>query len=145
MSIQDFDNLTAALADRAISRRRALQLAAASALGVAGLGMAAREAHATHNECPRRGAGCCRNCVHTGSRVCICVRNTAGNRRCVHQCCPIMHTFCEFTEDCPGGQICIRASGGSSTCCGETPTGGLCMYRCAEATPAATECDPFCC
>ena len=147
MSIQDFDNLTAALADRAISRRRALQMAAASALGAAGLNLAAGEAQATHNECPRRGAGCCRNCVHTGSRVCICVRNINGDRRCVHQCCPTESYIneCEDSGDCPAGQICIRRNS-CAQCADVAPTQpGVCMVRCGEPTPTAAQCDPFRC
>ena len=148
MSIQDFDNLTAALADRAISRRRALQMAAASALGAAGLGLATGEAQATHNECPRRGAGYCRNCEHTGGKVCICVRNTNGDRRCVPQCCPGA-TPCDANTDCPGGQICIRTNS-CAECTIQTiqpaqTAPGVCMVRCAEPTPDPMACSPFRC
>jgi hypothetical protein len=133
VSIQDFDNLTAALADRAVTRRRALRLAAASALGAAGLGLAAGEAQATHDECPRRGVGCCRRCEHTGQRVCVCVRNMAGNRRCVHRCCPEDTTPCNERADCGEGEQCIRL-GSCARCAKANQTEpGVCMRRCEVA------------
>ena len=46
MSSEEFDALTRGLASRTISRRRALQLAAAGALGAAGLGVATEAAEA---------------------------------------------------------------------------------------------------
>ena len=154
MSIQDFDNLTAALADRSISRRRALKMAAASELGAAGLGIAAGEAHATHNECPRRGVGCCRNCTHTGNKVCICVRRISDGRRvCVHQCCPETGpaggigagTECDANTDCPENEICIRR--GSCDRCADPASnlGGVCMRRCAAAAVPNAECEQFRC
>jgi len=146
VSIQDFDNLTAALADRAISRRRALQMAAASALGAAGLGLAAGEAQATHNECPRRGAGCCRNCTHTGGKVCICVRRISDGRRvCVHQCCPDPANDCTTVADCPAGQQCIRTGSCAECATAATNEPGVCMVRCGEPTPTTANCDPFRC
>ena len=129
MSIQDFDNLTAALADRAISRRRALKMAAASVLGAAGLGLAAGEAHAAHGECPRRGAGCERACRHDGGKDCRCIRTVSGNRRCVYPCCspkPEGRQFCNYTSECAGTEVCVR-----STCCGDPGLlRGVCMRRC---------------
>ena len=142
MSIQDFDNLTAALADRAISRKRALRLAAASALGAAGVGLAAGEAQATHDQCPRRGHGCCRRCEHTGSRVCVCVKDIAGNRRCVRRCCPTTRVECDERGDCPTGDICIRRRS-CAACAPASPTEpGVCMRRCDEA---ATNCTGYSC
>jgi len=154
VSIQDFDNLTAALADRAISRKRALQMAAASALGAAGLGLAAGEAQASHIECPRRRSGCCRNCVHTGGKVCACVRrNSDGARVCVHQCCPETGpasgigagTECTVSTDCPENEICIRRAN-CDKCAPANPTkSGVCMLRCAADTPTNLECEQFRC
>jgi len=141
VSIQDFDNLTAALANRAISRKRALQMAAASALGAAGLGLAAGEAHATHNECPRRGHGCCRDCTHTGGRQCVCVKNVAGKRRCVRQCCPTTVRQCNSNAECPSGDICIR-KGSCARCLGTTASDpnkeGVCMRRCDSGAENCT-------
>jgi hypothetical protein len=148
VSIQDFDNLTAALADRAISRKRALQMAAASALGVAGLGLAAGEAQAAPN-CPRRRTGCCRECRNT-NKVCVCLRTNAG-RNCFHQCC---YPASEFTQterfcggdfggcgDLPGDNRCVQ-----NTCCGALPGNatGTCMRVC-EGQGQGTECVRYPC
>ena len=144
MSIQDFDNLTAALADRSISRGRALRLAAAGVLGAAGLGVAsqarAQVDTATHNQCPRRGSGCCRRCEHTGARVCVCVRKINGERRCVHQCCPTTVRQCERTAQCPDGQVCVRQANCARCLRGQASTAsGVCMVRCAERNPENCE------
>ena len=131
MSIQDFDNLTAALADRAISRRRALQMAAASALGVAGLGLAAGEAHASHGTCPRRRAGCCRDCRNDAGKSCRCIRKTNGDRTCVYPCCEPNATEvegCNRDGQCSSdNEVCMRTS-----CCGDPPGDfeGVCVRRC---------------
>ena len=151
MSTQDFDNLTAALADRSISRGRALRLAAAVVLGAAGLGVAsearAQVGVATHNECPRRGSGCCRRCRHTGAKRCVCVRHINGERHCVHQCCPVIPTECDQQRDCPSGQVCVRKAncGRCSPTNSTTDQPGVCMFRCAERTPPATECVQYRC
>ncbi len=100
MSTENFDGLAAALPNRSVSRRRALQLAAASALGAVGLGVTATAAHAAP-QCPRRGAGCCRECTNT-NKSCTCIRTTAGNRRCVYQCCPENLRGCDEGRDCGG-------------------------------------------
>jgi len=128
VSIQDFDNLTAALANRAISRRRALQMAAASALGAVGLGLAAGEAQAAPM-CPRRGAACERACSNDRGKDCRCIRTTAGNRRCVYPCCEPNDTQvrgCNVVGDCRDTEFCMR-----TTCC-DTPAGfeGVCVRRC---------------
>ena len=130
MSIQDFDNLTTALADRAISRRRALQMAAASVLGAAALGLAAGEAQATHGECARRGAGCCRDGSHDGSKGCRCIRTASGKRRCVHPCCAPNDTIpraCNSNAECDDNELCM-----SSDCCNDQSVGfvGVCARRC---------------
>jgi hypothetical protein len=149
MSTQDFDGLAAALANRAISRRRALQLAAASALGAAGLGVAATEAQA-HPECPRRGTGCCRDCRDTQKR-CACIRTVGGTRRCVYQCCPEGGGAtgigggleCDENRDCPSGQVCVRRRS-CDICAKANPTEpGVCMFKCEEPRPELTECEGF--
>ena len=134
MSIQDFDNLTAALADRAISRKRALQMAAASALGVAGLGLAAGEAEARHGTCPRNGTGCCRDCRHDRGKSCRCIRTTGGNRRCVYPCCEPNDDSvrgCDHSGDCRLNEVCMR------TACCDTPSGfeGVCVRECDARRP----------
>jgi hypothetical protein len=122
MSGEDFDSLTRALGSRAISRRRALQLAAASALGAAGLGMATREVEARPT-CPRR-AGCDRRC--TGTRKdCRCIRTTEGSRVCVHPCCSTLP--CSRSSQCPGTDVCLQ-----SPCCeGQR----VCTRRCNRPRP----------
>jgi hypothetical protein len=127
VSGEDFDNLTIALANRSISRRRALQLAAASALGAAGIGVAAREAEARPT-CPRR-TGCTRRCRNT-SKVCSCIRTTGGNRVCVHQCCS--QVACASSSDCGENEVCMR-----SGCCNEGQK--TCVTRCSA--PAPDYCD----
>jgi hypothetical protein len=125
MSGEDFDNLTRALGSRAISRRRALQLAAASAIGAAGLGAATREAEA-HPTCPRRTPrGTC-NSRCTGTRKeCFCIRTTEGNRVCIHPCCSNLR--CTLSRQCPGTDVCIQ-----SPCC---PGGKVCTRRCNRPRP----------
>ncbi len=148
MSTENFDGLAAALANRAVSRRRALQLAAASALGMAGLGVAASEAQAAP-QCPRRGAGCCRECRNT-QKACTCIRTTAGNRRCVYQCCPENGAGgigageeCEVRADCPSGQLCVRRRS-CAICARDNPTmPGVCMIDCDEPRPETDECEGF--
>ena len=120
MSGEDFDALTEALASRTISRRRALRLAAASALGAAGLGISAREAEA-RPRCPRR-SGCSRRCRNTNGKVCFCIRTTEGRRVCVQPDCG---ESCERTTQCPEGHVCMRNS-----CC----DGHTCVPRCTEPT-----------
>jgi hypothetical protein len=119
VSIQDFDNLTAALADMAVSRCRALQMAAASALGAVGLGMAAREAEAAPT-CPRRGTGCEKACRDDRGKDC----------RCVYPCCTPNATepqYCNRSGDCNAPEVCMR-----TTCCGTPPAGfaGVCVREC---------------
>jgi hypothetical protein len=124
VSTQDFDDLTRALASRTISRRRALQLAAASALGAAGLGVATREAEAAPT-CPRRGAGCDRFCRNT-NKLCFCIRTLSGKRVCVHGCCS--NRTCNSRGDCRRTEVCMK-----SGCCNEgQPT---CVTRCTERRP----------
>ena len=127
MSAEDFDALTEALASRTISRRRALRLAAASALGAAGLGVAAREAEA-RPRCPRR-SGCNRRCRNTNN-VCACIRTVGGKRVCVHECCG---DLCESGADCGENEVCMK-----SGCC----NGGArtCVTRCSA--PAPDYCGP---
>jgi len=128
VSIQDFDNLAAALADRAISRRRALKMAAASVLGAAGLGLAAGEAQAAPT-CPRRGAGCERACKNDRGKDCRCIRTVSGNRRCVYPCCTpnsLGRIYCNSTSECGDTEVCVR-----SLCCGDPGLfAGVCMRRC---------------
>jgi hypothetical protein len=139
VSIQDFDNLAAAVADRAVSRRRALQMAAAGALGAVGLGLAAGEAQAA--TCPRRGVGCSRCCNNTGRKRCVCLRTVDGNRHCVYQCCPENLRGCNRGGQCGQNERCIRA-GGRSNCCGTVDNfDGVCMRRCEASRP--DNCDYF--
>jgi hypothetical protein len=123
VSSEDFDNLTRALANRTISRRRALRLAAASVLGAAGLGVAAREAEAAPR-CPRRGSGCLRKCRNT-RKLCFCIRTVSGRRRCVHPCCSGRR--CNSGDDCRRTEVCMRTG-----CCPEQPT---CVTLCTERRP----------
>ena len=123
MSTQDFDDLTKALASRSISRRRALQLAAASALGMAGLNIAAKEAEARPT-CPRR-TGCERRCRNT-TKECACIRTTGGNRVCVYPCCS--DVTCDSNSDCGENEVCLR-----SGCCNEGQK--TCVTRCTAPVP----------
>jgi len=125
VSTEDVDNLTIALASRTISRRRVLQLAAASALGAAGLGVATREAEA-RPMCPRHGAGCAVRCRHT-RKLCTCIRTSEGKRACIHPCCS--SRSCTRSGQCRSGEVCIK-----SGCC----SGGVkrCVTRCTEPRPA---------
>jgi len=136
VSNQDFDNLTAALADRSISRRRALKMAAASALGAVGLGVAAGEAQAAPT-CPRRGAGCDTLCRNT-NKECSCIRTVRGDRVCVYQCCTPNYTEvrgCNGNGNCRGAEVCMR-----SDCC-PTPAGfeGVCVRRCDRSSDFTCE------
>jgi hypothetical protein len=122
MAGEGFDNLAIGLANRTISRRRALQLAAASALATAGLGVATREAEARPT-CPRRGTGCFRPCRHT-SKECYCIRTTEGNRVCIHPCCS--GKSCNRSSQCKSGEVCLKTN-----CCGRSE----CVTRCTEPVP----------
>lgn len=123
MSGEDFDALTKALASRTISRRRVLRLAAASALGAAGMGVVAREAEA-RPACPRR-TGCTRRCRNT-EKECQCIRTVGGNRVCVHPCCSAV--TCGSNSDCGENEVCIK-----SGCCRD----GIqrCVTRCTASLP----------
>lgn len=129
MSTENFDDLAAALANRSISRRRALQVAAASVLGAVGLGVGAREAQAAPM-CPPRGTHCERQCINT-QKDCRCIRTIAGNRRCVHPCCS--PRTCEANSDCRPTEVCMRTA-----CCGPEPT---CVTLCKERRPDYGGCD----
>jgi hypothetical protein len=112
-------------------------MAAASALGIAGLGIAAGKAQAAP-QCPDEGTGCCRRCTNT-NKVCVCLRRVfQSGRTCVHRCC---YDATEFTQeerfcgggfggcgDLPGDNVCVRNS-----CCGTLPgtAEGTCMRVCA--------------
>jgi hypothetical protein len=122
VSTENFDGLAAALANRSISRRQALKLAVASVLGAGGLGVAASEVQAAPT-CPRRGAGCERNCRHT-RKDCACIRTTAGKRKCVYKCCSAR--TCQVRADCRRNEVCMRTG-----CCGQ-PT---CVTLCTEPRP----------
>jgi hypothetical protein len=80
---RSFDDLASGVASGTISRRRALKLAGASLLGAAGLLGVANPAQAA-TMCPRRGAGCFRECRNT-RKLCYCIRTASGSRRCVLQ------------------------------------------------------------
>jgi hypothetical protein len=122
MSAEEFDALTRGLANRTISRRRALQLAAAGALGAAGLGVAAGEAEARPT-CPRR-AGCNKRCTNT-RKVCFCIKTTEDTKVCIHPCCG---PPCNRSSQCSGTDVCIK-----SPCCSVKQ----CGRRCTEPSPCA--------
>ena len=129
MSGEDFDALTEALASRTISRRRALRLAAASALGAAGLGIAAREAEAAAT-CPRNQSPDCElHCKHTGGRDCRCIRTTEGKKQCVRPCCS--NRTCDSSADCRKTEVCMKTD-----CCQGQPT---CVTRCGARRPRYCE------
>ena len=130
MSAEEFDALTEALASRAISRRRALKLAAASALGAAGLGAAAREAEAAAT-CPSK-TGCMRQCTNT-RKTCFCIRTTSGKRRCIHPCCS--KRTCSSDSDCRSTEVCMK-----SPCCISSNGQPTCMTRCSEPIPSYGGC-----
>jgi hypothetical protein len=124
MSGEDFDALTEALASRTISRRRALRLAAASALGAAGLGIAAREAEARPT-CPRNQPPACElHCKHSGG--CRCIRTTGGMKQCVRPCCS--NRTCDSNADCRKTEVCML----TDCCNGGAPT---CVTRCSARRP----------
>jgi hypothetical protein len=145
---QAFDGLASSLAGETISRRRALQLAGATVLASAGLGVAASEAEA-QPRCPETGTGC-RRCCEAGRRKrCICLRTEAGRRRCVWQCCPEGNFIdpCESNAGCPGDMICIRREQ-VENCCENIEnqnftSDGVCMFRCDEPRPDSDDCDFF--
>jgi hypothetical protein len=117
-----FDELASGLSDKSISRRRALRLAGASLLGAAGLLGAANPAQAALTPmCPRRGAGCFRDCKNT-QKVCYCIRIASGSRRCVYPCCSFRPC-----GQCRSGEVCMR-----NNCCGSEPT---CVTPCDRERP----------
>jgi hypothetical protein len=120
-----FDELASGLASGTITRRRALKLAGAALLGVAGLGVAAREAEAAPTCPPDSRTGCVVACTNTTKR-CACIRTTEGNRVCVNKCCSLRS--CNSSSQCRRGEVCIRTG-----CCRE----GIqrCVTRCSEPIP----------
>src|SRR5215213_1585452 len=108
-----FDDLASGLANGTITRRRALKLAGASLLGVAGLGTAAREAEAAAT-CPTdTRPGCEVQCTNT-RRLCACIRTVEGRKACVRPCCT--RRTCDSGSDCRRGEVCMRTD-----CCGVRP------------------------
>jgi hypothetical protein len=146
---QAFDGLASGLADQTISRRRALQLAGATALGAAGLVASARPAEAAAN-CRGVETGNCgaRSCCEGTSKQCICVRTTAGTKRCVWQCCPEGGALegCDDNGDCPDDMLCVR-EGNFENCCPDVnfpDDDGVCMFRCRGfGRPDSGDCDFF--
>ena len=119
---RSFDDLASGLASGTISRRRALKLAGASLLGAAGLFGAANPAQAAPTPtCPRRGAGCFRDCKNT-RKLCYCIRTASGSRRCVYPCCSGRPC-----GQCRSGEVCMRTN-----CCGPQPT---CVTPCDRRRP----------
>jgi hypothetical protein len=125
MSSEEFDALTRGLASRTISRRKALQLAAASALGAAGLGAAAREAQAAPT-CPTdTRPGCEVLCTNT-KKKCSCIRTVEGRKRCVRPCCS--RRTCASSSDCRSTEVCMK----TACCNNDVPT---CVTLCTEPIP----------
>jgi hypothetical protein len=120
-----FDDLASGLANGTITRRRALRLAGASLLGVAGLGAAAREAEAAAT-CPTdTRPGCLTPCTNT-RKECTCIRTVEGRKACVRGCCS--NRTCDSGSDCRRGEVCMKTG-----CCNEDqPT---CVRRCSEPLP----------
>jgi len=122
-----FDDLASGLASGTITRRRALRLAGAALLGVAGgLGVAAREAEAALPTCPAgTRTGCVVACTNT-TKQCACIRTTEGKRVCVNKCCSLRS--CTSSSQCRSGEVCIRTG-----CCRE----GIqrCVSLCTEPIP----------
>jgi hypothetical protein len=129
MSAEEFDALTRGLASRAISRRRALQLAAASALGAAGLGVAteAAEAAPPPPTCPRgKKPACNLRCRHSSAQGgCACIRTTEGKKACVYPCCS--PRTCNSSSDCRKSEVCLKTD-----CCGGA---SVCVTRCTAQRP----------
>ena len=124
---RSFDDLASELASGTITRRRALKLAGAALLGVAGgLGVAAREAKAAPPTCPPdTRSGCVVACTNT-TKQCACIRTTEGTRVCVHKCCSLRS--CNSSSQCYRGEVCIKTG-----CCRE----GIqkCVSLCTEPIP----------
>jgi hypothetical protein len=121
-----FDDLASALASGTITRRRALKLAGAALLGVAGLGAAAREAEAAPT-CPAdTRSGCVVACTNT-TKQCSCIRTTEGKRVCVHKCCSLR--TCNRSSQCRSGEVCMETG-----CCREGE-GLRCVTLCTEPIP----------
>jgi hypothetical protein len=124
---RSFDDLASELASGTITRRRALKLAGAALLGVAGgLGVAAREAKAAPPTCPAgTRTGCVVACTNT-TKQCACIRTTEGTRVCVHKCCSLRS--CNSSSQCYRGEVCIKTG-----CCRE----GIqrCVSLCTEPIP----------
>ena len=111
-----FDELARGLADGTISRRQALKLSGAFALGAALMPLFPRTAHALSSRQRRR-------CRQRGGTVC----NPTG----VQVCCP-RGTTCGTTSTCPCAGVCggfIRGCEGDSNCaCALTTRGSsLCV------------------
>jgi hypothetical protein len=122
---RSFDDLASALASENISRRRALKLAGASLLGAAGLLGSANAAQAIPT-CPTSGPpfdSCDRRCTNT-RRVCICIKTTSGNKRCVYPCCSGRR--CNSGSQCRSGEVCLK-----SPCCKKQQ----CVTLCRESRP----------
>ena len=122
---RSFDDLASELASGTITRRRALKLAGAALLGVAGLGVAAREAEAAPTCPPDSRSGCVVACTNT-TKQCACIRTTEGTRVCVHKCCSLRS--CNSSSQCYRGEVCIKTG-----CCRE----GIqrCVRLCTEPIP----------
>ena len=119
-----FDDLASGLANGTITRGRALKLAGASLLGVAGLGAAAREAEAAAT-CPTdTRPGCSVQCTNT-RKDCRCIRTVEGRKACVRPCCS--RRTCDSSSDCRRGEVCMKTD-----CCEGQPT---CVRRCSEPLP----------
>ena len=126
MSAEEFDALTRGLASRAISRRRALQLAAAGALGAAGLGVATEAAEAATPTCPRGEKPRCNlRCAGTGGKHCRCIRTTEGKKACIYPCCS--RRTCNSSSQCKKGEVCLNLD-----CCGGQ---SVCVTRCTQPRP----------
>ena len=126
MSSEEFDALTRGLASRTISRRKALQLAAAGALGAAGLGVATEAAEAATPTCPRGETPACNlRCQHSGGKSCRCIRTTEGKKACVYPCCS--KRTCNSSSQCKTGEVCL-----GTDCCGGQ---SVCVKRCTEKRP----------
>ncbi len=126
MDGERFDRLTRLVAGVG-SRRNALRLAAAGALGTLAAGVLVEEA-AAKPTCPKR-AGCNKLCRGT-NKLCICVKTVGGKRVCVHPCCT--DRTCTSAQDCESGEVCMK-----TTCCGDE---SVCVTKCTEPAPDPESC-----
>ena len=157
-----FDELAKGLDEGTITRRRALKLVGAAALGTALMPVLPKQAEALTRKARRKchseggvplekgNCHCAMTCTTPvaitchGSNICECHETVSGKGFCTDQSVPVTKEGCSTSADCPTGTVCIMVRGcaGSTSCTSSTdcPTNYACIKGTCQNTFCVSPC-----